>query len=756
MPKPLRRLIPALLFAVIVGSGLQAQQVLHLRKPAGATRPAEVHSKVSLPLTDGFERTSVAPWVQYVDTPPYWGLTTYRKNGGAKSLYCVQSGTGGVAAPGPYVNGAQGWITYGPFSTSGATSSAVSFKLWQAMAGGGDLTAAGYSLDDINYDTLQWTSNTAGWETKTVPMNNAGWTTNYLDKAQVYFSFYFETDASGTAEGAYVDDVSIAVSGGGGGSGTVNGTITGPYSRKLAGACVTINGGTNNYKYTGDLGTFSFGSLTNGSYTIVPKRPGYVFTPAQRTVTVSGNTVAANFTAALATGDGVVKKWALLVGISDYEGTINDLNYCDDDARDMRSALIQCGFPAANVTTLIDSQATKAAIRAGINSLCTNADADDIVVFFDSGHGGQEADVAPLDEPDNLDEQFYPYEINSLSISDDEVAFWFRLMKSMHYLVMFDTCNSGGHFRSITPQFFDWAPEGAVGTRDLDDLVGGVVISACRDDQLSQEADSLQNGVFTYYVVQGLLNSYADANQNGQISAEEVYSYALPRATAFNYEQTAEMWDGHPGELEFARPPTIISASVPARNAVAFAAANNLSITFRWDVNQTSAESCFALKDSAGRVVPGVKSWSTAKKVMVFNPTASLMADVQYTVEIAPGLTLDSGAVKWYSDSFTFKTAPATSPALAMTGTAQAVRGGGAQIRIQLSAAATVMASITNLAGREVAVLAPTESPAGASALLWNGKSASGLAVPPGQYLVRLQAVDASGNAATSLAPLRK
>lgn len=38
------------------------------------------------------------------------------------------------------------------------------------------------------------------------------------------------------------------------------------------------------------------------------------------------------------------QKYAYIVGISDYEDTVNDLSYCDDDARDMKAYLQSEGF----------------------------------------------------------------------------------------------------------------------------------------------------------------------------------------------------------------------------------------------------------------------------------------------------------------------------------------------------------------------------------------------------------------------------
>lgn len=35
---------------------------------------------------------------------------------------------------------------------------------------------------------------------------------------------------------------------------------------------------------------------------------------------------------------------AIIIGISDYAGTVNDLNYCDNDAIDFKNALLKMGW----------------------------------------------------------------------------------------------------------------------------------------------------------------------------------------------------------------------------------------------------------------------------------------------------------------------------------------------------------------------------------------------------------------------------
>ncbi len=54
------------------------------------------------------------------------------------------------------------------------------------------------------------------------------------------------------------------------------------------------------------------------------------------------------------------QKYALVVGISNYAGTANDLNYCDDDATDWKAELVSQGY---TVTSLLDLNATAATIE---------------------------------------------------------------------------------------------------------------------------------------------------------------------------------------------------------------------------------------------------------------------------------------------------------------------------------------------------------------------------------------------------------
>ena len=100
---------------------------------------------------------------------------------------------------------------------------------------------------------------------------------------------------------------------------------------------------------------------------------------------------------------------ALCIGINDYPGTGSDLSGCVNDARDWASELYSRGF---EVDSLIDAQATRAAMTSAIHTLISSAQRGDTVVFTYSGHGTWVVDQDG-DEVDGRDEALCPHDIST-------------------------------------------------------------------------------------------------------------------------------------------------------------------------------------------------------------------------------------------------------------------------------------------------------------------------------------------------------
>src|SRR5689334_8700157 len=102
-------------------------------------------------------------------------------------------------------------------------------------------------------------------------------------------------------------------------------------------------------------------------------------------------------------------KTALCIGINDYPGTQMDLKGCVNDAKDWSQALAARGF---EVHTLLDAEATLAAMRSAFHRVVEGAGAGDTVVITYSGHGTYVPDTNG-DEVDGLDEALCPWDIRT-------------------------------------------------------------------------------------------------------------------------------------------------------------------------------------------------------------------------------------------------------------------------------------------------------------------------------------------------------
>ena len=142
-------------------------------------------------------------------------------------------------------------------------------------------------------------------------------------------------------------------------------------------------------------------------------------------------------------------KKALCVGINDYPYTGSDLNGCVNDAKAWAELLTaHYDFPSSDVTLLLDSQATKANVMAGLTALLAGAKSGDVLVFTNSSHGTYVADTSG-DEP-KYDEAMCPYDCATNLIVDDELREIFTaLPKGVRLTVISDSCFSGSVTRVI-------------------------------------------------------------------------------------------------------------------------------------------------------------------------------------------------------------------------------------------------------------------------------------------------------------------
>ena len=104
---------------------------------------------------------------------------------------------------------------------------------------------------------------------------------------------------------------------------------------------------------------------------------------------------------------------------------------------------------------------------------------------------------------------------------------WFGLLRARQVVFFLDSCYSGAGGRSVSPPGFQ--TRAALDDRFLESLgsEGRLVVTACKANEVSLEADRLGHGVFTHFLVEGLRGA-ADregGNGDGLVSMDELYDY---------------------------------------------------------------------------------------------------------------------------------------------------------------------------------------------------------------------------------------
>lgn len=228
-----------------------------------------------------------------------------------------------------------------------------------------------------------------------------------------------------------------------------------------------------------------------------------------------------------------VPKRALLVGVAKYAHLPSgeQLRGCANDVAVMRRLLQErYGFQDADIATLVDEQATGAALRAELKALAdwvqqlppTGPPA--VVVFHFSGHGAQLPDQpsgTERDEDDGLDETLVPHDASrqggTEDIRDDELyAFAQQLCANQRakLWIVLDCCHSGTGARGATRvrklerKLSAVSPPAAGAAPIVETQLppGAVVLSACRAREVEPEYDATDGsyGLLTRFLVQAL------------------------------------------------------------------------------------------------------------------------------------------------------------------------------------------------------------------------------------------------------------
>lgn len=200
--------------------------------------------------------------------------------------------------------------------------------------------------------------------------------------------------------------------------------------------------------------------------------------------------------------------YAVMVGISDYGGYASNLAYTDEDAVKLAEDLRRDGLlnPASVVIT--DTDATVASVKAAFAQVAAQAGADDIFLFFYSGHGSQGRGVVSAMEPDGKTESIV---MTDGEITDAEMGEMFASVNARMAMIVLDSCFSGGFARNVVTR------PGIMG------------MFSSEEDLTSAVAGKFQAGGYLSHFLRTGLGGEANADGDDMITAGELTQYLRRR-----------------------------------------------------------------------------------------------------------------------------------------------------------------------------------------------------------------------------------
>jgi uncharacterized caspase-like protein len=245
---------------------------------------------------------------------------------------------------------------------------------------------------------------------------------------------------------------------------------------------------------------------------------------------------------------------ALVVGINAYHNWPR-LEYAVKDAREMSTLLKAQGF---RTHMLLDDRATRANILAGLSAIDRSTDKNSRVVFYFAGHG-QTEDLPGGRERGYLvpvDADTYDWQGSMMSM--DRLNRIMKEMRAKHILMAFDSCYSGlGLTRSVRgfSTQNDAYIQKMMRSRSVQILTAG--------SRSEQAIEAAGHGLFTDHLL-AALSGAADINEDGYITATEIYATLRPSITRKSHSRQTPLFgyiEGN-GDIIFRNTPPETRSSV--------------------------------------------------------------------------------------------------------------------------------------------------------------------------------------------------
>lgn len=232
------------------------------------------------------------------------------------------------------------------------------------------------------------------------------------------------------------------------------------------------------------------------------------------------------------------RKLALLVGVDRFDDADwKPLRYPRKDARDLAAVLRDPARGAFDQVEVLASEPTREALRAALARLADlNRDERDTVLLYFSSHGTLARDGRGELRRWLVARDTRFGDVTGTALSMDELRREFDRLRSRRKVLVLAACHSGSG-KSLLPPEIQREVEGTKAgmfVRPIEEVSRATVVLAASDwGETAREDESLQNDIYTHFLVEALRDG-ADRNGDGAVTVSEAHDHARRRT----YEYT--------------------------------------------------------------------------------------------------------------------------------------------------------------------------------------------------------------------------
>jgi uncharacterized caspase-like protein len=230
----------------------------------------------------------------------------------------------------------------------------------------------------------------------------------------------------------------------------------------------------------------------------------------------------------------MTNRWAFLVGVNRYnDPNFGRLNFCVNDVLALGQILTQLGYTVSCLHDRLDRDdpkfPTRDNVEARLIELCQMVQPDDLLWVHFACHGTRVRREGNQKEPVLItnDTQLTLLKTRSLPVAQVEKII--RGSGARQLILTLDACHSGVDIgRGLTdPEFIQ---------NVYDSAEGFALIAASTAQQKAFELREQQHGVFTYFLLQGLINI---TNPSGNfVTVNDLKNYVLNELRKWNVQQS--------------------------------------------------------------------------------------------------------------------------------------------------------------------------------------------------------------------------